>query len=99
MDIQIACFACQTQLTFIDQVPRRAECTKCGEDVYCCKNCEFYDAKAYNECHETSAEPVREKERSNFCGFFKAHTGALKNQMSDRDKLMSAAEALFKKKP
>lgn len=98
MDISLSCFSCKSQMTFVDQISRRAECPKCSADVYCCKNCEFYDPKVYNECRETSAEPVREKDRSNFCGFFKPRTGDLKSQATEKEKLMSAAEALFKKK-
>ncbi len=98
MDIKLSCFECKNQMSFIDHISRRDECSNCGADVYCCKNCEFYDPKVYNECRETSAEPVREKNRSNFCGFFKPRTGDAKAQVSERDKLLNAAESLFKKK-
>lgn len=98
MDIKLKCFSCGTELTFIDQVSRRDECSKCGADVLCCKNCEFYDPKSYNECRETSADPVREKDRSNFCGFFKVRSTDQSTAHSSKEKLFSAAEALFKKK-
>ncbi len=97
-NISIHCFSCNTPLTYIDNVGFREECTKCMADVHACKNCEFYDTSSYNECRETSAEPVKEKERANFCDFFKA-TDRINGQNTQTDKIKSAAEALFKKKP
>lgn len=98
MEIKLNCFSCQTPMTFIDQISRRDECPKCMADVYCCKNCEFYDPKVYNECRETSADPVREKDRSNFCGFFKPNSKSSGNALTKEQNLKAAAEALFKKK-
>lgn len=78
------------------QVGRRDECLFCKSDLHVCKNCLMYDPKSYNECKEPSADVVKEKERANFCDFFKAKAdGAVVDQKA---KLMSAAEALFKKK-
>jgi len=62
-----------------------------------CKNCGFYEPKAHNECHEPQAERVLEKERSNFCEYFKPRTGGGSGAPT-RDALKAAAEALFKKK-
>lgn len=93
--MKLECFKCQNLMEFSGDVGRRDECSKCRADARVCKNCEFYDPKAYNECHETSADVVSEKERSNFCDFFKARSGsAAKTEKQD---LLSAAEALFKK--
>ena len=92
--IQFFCFSCNKKLEFAE-IFRSSECHHCGADVRVCKNCEFYDEKLYNECRETSAEPVREKERSNFCDFFKVKTSREKTEPK-KDQL-SAAEALFKK--
>ena len=40
-----------------------------------CKNCEFYDTSAYNECKESQAERVVDKEKANFCDYFKYRSG------------------------
>lgn len=95
-EIRLRCFSCHTEMSFIDKVSRRDECPSCGADVRVCKNCRFYDPKVYNECRETSAEVVREKERSNLCDYFQ-HGGAMQEKNS-RENLFAAAEALFKKK-
>jgi hypothetical protein len=92
------CFSCNKDIPLLDnKAGRRDECPHCRADVHSCKNCQFYDIKAYNECKETSADRVVEKERANYCDFFQARTGAGGGQ-SEKDKLMAAAEALFKKK-
>lgn len=91
------CFACGKEVEFIDRVGLRDECQHCGADLHSCRNCRHYDVKVYNECRETSAEVVREKERSNFCDFFEPGDGTGAAHQA-KDKMLSAAEALFKKK-
>lgn len=90
------CFSCKKELGPLEVVGRREECPNCRADVHVCKNCEFYDPKSYNECRETSADVVKEKDRSNFCDYFQLRRGA--NPEEDKAaKLKAAAEALFKK--
>ena len=90
------CFSCQKELPIIDKVGFREECYSCRADVHCCKNCDFYDPKSYNECRETSADVVREKDRANYCDFFKPNMAG-KEKSSQADAMKAAAEALFKK--
>ena len=94
-ETKLKCFTCQTEMTFAVAISRRDECPKCGADVRVCKNCQFYDPKVYNECRETSAEVIREKERSNLCDYFQP--GGQVASQGSRDALRAAAEALFKK--
>ncbi len=93
----VACFKCGERTEFDRKLGYRVECSQCGEDLHCCKNCRFYDPSAYNECRETSADVVREKERANFCDYFEAKEGEGKKSDPSAD-LKKAAEALFKKK-
>jgi hypothetical protein len=76
---------------------RQDSCTNCKRDTHVCKNCFFYDRAFNNDCKESSADRVVEKERSNFCDFFKPGTPASAGAKSTND-LKSAAEALFRKK-
>ncbi|MEZ4814617.1 MAG: hypothetical protein R3A80_05355 [Bdellovibrionota bacterium] len=94
------CFKCQENLEsyLVSKVSRQDTCPKCGQDIRCCKNCSFYEPNAHWECREEVSEHILDKEKSNFCDFYKlgaTHTGASSKNKSD---LMSAAEALFKKK-
>ncbi len=61
-------------------------------------NCMHYDTKAYNECRETSADRVQEKDRSNFCDHFAGKAPGGKTVADAAADLRAAAEALFKKK-
>jgi hypothetical protein len=65
-----ACFSCGSQLDRCDKPGRADTCPVCDADVHCCCNCEFYDPGTYNDCRETQAERVLEKDRSNFCDYF-----------------------------
>lgn len=92
--MKVICFSCQKVSEVGDRVSYREECS-CGADLHSCKCCSFYDPKVYNECRETSADVVREKEKSNYCDFFQPNEQTLAR--SSREDLLAAAEALFKK--
>jgi hypothetical protein len=98
MTIQFNCFSCRKELSFSDaKISFREECPFCRADVHVCRNCHFYDPKAYNECREPSADVVREKDRANYCEYFTAKAAGA----GPEDKaaaLKAAAEALFSKK-
>src|ERR1700741_5235198 len=99
--VTITCFNCKKTTSFSERVGFRAECEHCHADARVCKNCKFYDVKAYNECREPSAEIVQVKDRSNRCDFFQPNGGGDAGASapgSSKDDLLSAAEALFKKK-
>lgn len=92
--MELICFRCQKG-NQVDKVGYREECFHCKWDLHVCKNCNFYDVKAYNECRETSADVVRDKEKFNFCDFFQP-SGRGPAQ-DEKAKLKAAADALFKK--
>lgn len=92
----VICFKCGKPNPILGKVGRRDECFSCRQDLHCCKNCQFYDPKAYNECREPSADVVQEKERANFCDYFQPGGG--KPTGKSKEDLLAAAEALFKKK-
>ncbi|MHB8109849.1 MAG: hypothetical protein ACYDHW_07440 [Syntrophorhabdaceae bacterium] len=49
----------------------RDECPVCHEDLHVCLNCIFYDTGKSNSCREDKAEFVKEKDRANFCEYFR----------------------------
>ena len=95
------CWHCGRGLALFDY-GRGDTCSQCGRDTKVCKGCFFYDPSAHNECRESQADRVVEKERSNFCDYFKPGSkttqGKTNGVMSSRDSAKAAAEALFKKK-
>ena len=89
--MSLSCSACGKELS-IDpsaRVGRRDSCQHCGADLHCCYNCSFYDQSAYNECRESQAERVLDKDRSNFCDYFSFASGqkAARNSNSKSDTL------------
>ena len=54
----------------VERVGRQEACPRCDADLHCCRNCRFRDPGAHNQCRETQAEWVKEKDRSNFCDYF-----------------------------
>lgn len=96
LNMSIKCYNCQTPLDLPrgSSLGRTEECPSCGVDLRCCKMCFFYDTSAYNECREPTAERILEKEKANFCDFFKVgHEGSGGSQKED---LIAQANALFK---
>jgi hypothetical protein len=94
--IQITCYSCGAQMEFMDVIGRSEECPKCSNDVRSCRNCKLYDTGSANQCREPMADPVPNKDRSNFCAYFKPSTAGPAEadaQAIARAKL----EALFKK--
>lgn len=65
-------------------------------DVRCCKMCTFYDPKSYNECRESSADRIQDKEKANFCDYFKINALGADPDQAKKEALAKAA-ALFKK--
>lgn len=51
-------------------------CPACNADLHACRLCEFFDAGASRGCREPVADPPTDKERANFCGYFKPRPGA-----------------------
>ena len=70
-----SCWSCRQTTEMDDKVGRKDECPHCRADMHSCKNCQYYDPGAHNECKETIAEYVPDKERSNFCGMYRAFQG------------------------
>jgi hypothetical protein len=90
------CWHCGAALTALDY-GRADTCKKCGRDTKTCRGCVNYERGAQNDCREPQAERVVDKEKSNFCDWFKPSAGAGTGAAS-RDAMKAAAEALFKKK-
>ena len=67
------CWKCHKD-TNIEKPVRGDECPFCHADLHVCKACEFYDSGSHNDCRESSAEFVSDKERGNFCDYFRAST-------------------------
>ncbi|MBF0423632.1 MAG: hypothetical protein HQL73_11645, partial [Magnetococcales bacterium] len=90
------CWKCQTTLEK-SSFSRSETCIGCGYSVRVCKNCLYYDPRAYNACREPQSERVVDKEKATFCDFFKpGQLQKVDKVASMRQDARKAAEALFK---
>ena len=92
-----SCHACGRAYDASSRVSFRATCEKCGADTHACLNCRFHDPGAHNQCRESQAEPVVEKDRANRCDWFQAGEGA-RAAASDAAAARAKLDALFGKK-
>lgn len=81
---QFHCWRCGEQLAE-DVLPiRRAElCVVCNADLHVCKMCSFYNTSVADACEEPVATAVGNKERANYCDYFKASPRAYKGPGDD----------------
>lgn len=89
------CWRCGASLADVPlPFARAAECAACRADLHVCVMCAFYAPGVANACREPIAEPVAEKRRANFCGYFTPHAGAHRAD-ADGARVQAALEALF----
>ncbi|HVA40004.1 MAG TPA: hypothetical protein VNF49_05030 [Candidatus Binataceae bacterium] len=99
------CWKCGHRVETIERVGFHAHCPQCDRPLHVCRDCSLYDPAYNNQCRETTAERVVDKERSNFCEYFapSADTAAAPAHPAparpspERD-ARERLDALFKKK-
>ncbi|MGH7865707.1 MAG: hypothetical protein ACREQB_12005 [Candidatus Binataceae bacterium] len=93
------CWHCGQTIDTRERIGMREVCPGCGRSVHCCLNCEFYDPTVHNQCRETMAEPVVDKERQNLCDYFSPTRGARSGSGKIADqRARSKLEDVFKKR-
>jgi len=97
VEVTHKCYKCGTDIHIehAERIPRSEECPKCFIAVRSCMMCHFHDSKAYNECREPMADRITEKEKANFCDFYKF--GPQANPEAVKKDALDALNALFKK--
>lgn len=96
--MSLKCYKCGTALsdTFKILVGRGDTCPNCRADIRVCKMCQFYDPKSYNECRESNADRIVDKEKANFCDYYKIGAD-INDAEKQRQEALAKAAALFKK--
>ena len=84
------CWKCKKELKDA-QIYRTTTCEFCGADLHCCKGCEFYSVNSHWDCRESIIEPVTDKEKANFCDYFRAKKTA--GASEDNTKAKAAKDA------
>lgn len=93
------CFNCGTawEGTPGSQPGRNETCPKCGADLHCCTNCGLHDVGAHNQCRSRTTDPVRDKDKRNFCDEFEMAVGRkIQGGKPPKDDMESKWKDLFK---
>jgi hypothetical protein len=97
--MSLVCWKCGASLAELTlPLQRLDECKQCGAELHVCKLCEWYSTAVAKHCRETIAEEVKDKERANFCDYFKPRPGAYSNAgQSAAEKAKAELDAMFGK--
>jgi hypothetical protein len=92
------CGTCGGKLEIVgNTVGRRETCPHCDAELHACIHCRHFDDTVAKGCREPFAEVPEDKTDANFCDFFQIGEGARRSTVK-KEELLSAAEALFRKK-
>ncbi|MGH8130491.1 MAG: hypothetical protein ACRES3_06525 [Steroidobacteraceae bacterium] len=95
-DLSLACWKCGASLAEFSLPFSRTEyCRACRAELHVCRMCRFYDTTKAKQCSEPIADPVSDKERANFCGYFEPIAGRFSPRGTGTDQARHALEALF----
>ena len=87
MSNDLRCYRCGASIAALTlPLGRLEECPSCTMQLHVCRMCVFFDPRVPKQCREDDAEEVKEKERANFCDYFKPSPDA-------HDPRFAAAEA------
>ena len=92
--MKLTCYACGNQWSHEGKVFKTDTCPACDADARCCKMCVFYDKTAYNECRESQAERITDKEKANYCDYFRP--GGEGGTKDEKQATLNALDDLFK---
>ena len=101
-DLALSCFRCGHALRLMprEKIQRLDTCSSCGADLHSCVHCRFFDPGRNNQCSEPQAEWVRDKEASNFCGYYEPRMSVNLSARGGSNRTLDARAAfhnLFKK--
>jgi len=100
--VKLQCWKCGIKLQEMrTPYSRYEECSACKADQHVCLMCKEYDPALSDACREDRADYVLEKDKANFCDFFKPRPGAY--QQKDDSQALEArarlAELFGEEKP
>jgi len=68
----LKCYRCGASLAELSlPISRQDECPSCSVYLHVCKMCEFHDPAVPKQCREDDAEEVYDKQKLNFCEWWK----------------------------
>lgn len=97
MPSELRCYRCGASLAALSlPLLRQDECPTCENYLHVCRMCVYFDPQVPKQCREDDAEEVLEKERANFCDWFKPAADAFDGRRAQQEaRAKSALAALF----
>ena len=97
MDEALHCFRCGESLAPLTlPISRQDVCPACSNYLHICRMCVNFDPLVPKQCREDDAEEVMDKEKANFCDWYRPSPNAFNPAGKQADgKARSAAAALF----
>ena len=99
MKKSLECWRCGTAVK-PDQMPitRLEQCLHCHADLHVCRLCRSWNPRYTSKCSHDHAEPPLDRERANFCQYFRPAAGAFRKAGTlAGETARSDLEALFGK--
>jgi hypothetical protein len=90
------CHQCGSEWTLTGQPGRSETCDRCHADMRVCLNCVQYDPRVADQCRESRAEPVLEKDRANYCEWFEFARRVYTPKAGGNDRAAAARKQLDK---
>ena len=93
----IKCYRCGASLEALSlPLSRQDECPGCGNYLHVCRMCVHYDKTVPRQCREDGAEDVKDKDRLNFCDWYKPSQMAFDaGRKAEEDQARATLDALF----
>jgi hypothetical protein len=93
------CYSCNAavELATGERIGFRDTCDQCDSDLHTCANCGHHDTSAYNQCRESNAEWVSDRERANRCEYFVFGDPAGGSAVGEQSRARNSLDDLFKK--
>ena len=82
---QLLCWQCATPV--VDEpmpLSTYATCRTCRASLHVCRLCQFDNSTWRSDCNEPRAESVSDREKANFCDWFKPQVGLPASGQSDQ---------------
>ena len=97
MTHSIVCYRCGESLASLSlPFSRQDMCPSCHNHLHVCRMCVFFDPNVPRKCREDDAEDVTEKERLNFCDYYKPSDSAFDSgRKREADTAQAQLDALF----
>ena len=94
--MELHCWRCGVAIA-VTLLPLRREevCETCNADLHVCKLCIYYNPSVSDACDEPIALDVSNKERANFCDYFKPSPRAYKGREAATARARADLDALF----